>query len=330
MEDVYDIEKIFFPIREREVFWRDMGDHHLFGVDDMKQAPEYKAIVDEERHYLFAIFKRTYNAVTNKEAYEYGKEIAHSIFTRSKDDKYFELKPFCIKMSKDRAVSVIYMEREIDIKQPVINEGWNAFLRIVNSYNGTRALNYAIGFKIYTDLYIVLPEFSVNIKIDKHKGDIKGQIYERLFQDDNIGAIDLIEKTFANKIKILKDNEIVETEFMPLFCKFMGIRKRDVSTLEKWEKHKKMAIKASDIKAKRSKKNAMFSAYDFLIVILEFMKDRAYNDIGIALIRDSDLKAGKWVDDYIGALKMKISPHEYIGNEYYDVAIQLQRNKFQL
>lgn len=145
-----NLEDLFFDIELRPVYWETsenvpfIKENLWYSQSRPQLAMEYMALVDSKRKYLFSIFKRTYNPITYKEAYKVGLAIARSIFMRNENDSYFQIKPFRIRLSKDRAVASVYMERDVDEKQPLLNYGWRAFLRIVNSYNGTKALNYTL------------------------------------------------------------------------------------------------------------------------------------------------------------------------------------------
>lgn len=170
---------------------------------------------------------------------------------------------------------------------------------------------------------LVFPELAVNLKIDKHKGNIYNQIKEQLSKDNNITTIQSIENAFVKKLEQLKKAKIVDTMFVPLFCKFENITKKKLSIKESYYKNltKEMLV----LKRKYQDGKPHLSAYDFLLIILDYMSNRKHDQIADSLKEDSPMRVGIWADSYLEMLAKKESPSKYIGQEFFDVAVELEK-----
>lgn len=136
------IESLFFQVDKKRMYWEE--EQSFMGEPKLHLChPQFFAIVDVERRYVFAPVTQNYLLISNKEAYNFGIEIGMMLFhIDGKDD----LNCIHAKLSSNRAVCQIDLCRKIDYAQPHINDDWCSFMRITNSYNKTKKLGYVVGF----------------------------------------------------------------------------------------------------------------------------------------------------------------------------------------
>lgn len=314
-----NISEIFFPIDTCKIYWK------MTDMDDaIDEADAYFGVVDRQKQKLFGIFKMGYNPVTNQQAYDRGIVIANTIFMRYQDDKFFEMKPINVLMSKDRAVVIIYLERAIDTIMPDFNFGWKAFLRITNSYNGQRALSYNVGFRYEEKgLYLAFQDAYFNVTIDKHASSF---LSSTVISGDKFPIVK-IEEMFREKIRGLRAINLEDSEVLPLFCKFLRINKQAIS--KPWDYDHYRGIVLHFRWAHRDETwygTRSSTGYDFLLAILEFMEKHKSSDGNNIRFIDYDYMGGKWVNDFLGAIEAGRTVHEYIGKEYFEVVDQFLKD----
>lgn len=312
---VESLEELFFPVDIRPLYWI----HH----SGRPVKTSYAVLVDEEYKEIFTAVSSSYGFIHNQDAYFLGREIAKHVFASS--EQFNAVGGF---LCRKGASCYMKIYRPIEADQPLMNEGWRAFLRITNSYNKTYPLSYTFGFHTESDCDIVLPSFSIELKAphtDRPEEKIREQLDE-WYHSPEFFTIKQIEREFIRIIESLKKIVVAERDFLPFFCKVFRISKRD---------------------------NLGLFMKDFLIQSREFLKERIpffikqYGQNGYALLHVlaayssrysrnfistpnhssvyEQNRLGRWVKSFIeDATAPGFSIYEYLGKDPCDSASWLE------
>lgn len=307
--------KLFFEVDERPLYW-EVSSPFTVNPDVKLCEPNFYAIVDMEKNTVFSAVTQGYLLITNKEAYDFGKEIGRRLFHLENDG---DLKSIHAELSTNRAVCMIDLRRKIDLCQPLMNEGWCAFMRIVNSYNKTRKLEYIIGFYNVEHKYGFLDNsiaISANTahysKFGSYQMDIIRQIKEKGYN------VEQVELYFLSKIEALRKIPISKESILPMFCHVFGITKTKVA-----QPQRDSLINTKDYieehAAAYTDKYGQ-NAYALLNVFADY--EYKYDASSLRfLLRKDQFKLGKWVDDLINASKAPtFSITRYISEKAHEAA----------
>ncbi|MDV6034409.1 MAG: DUF932 domain-containing protein [Phycisphaera sp. RhM] len=108
-----------------------------------RDASRHYAVVDVERKDVFAMVTQEYDLVTNEQATEIGRECFETVFELT-DVKQMDL--YNTVMPKTRSfchMDFVHSKAQHDYFD---NDPWTPFLRITNSYNKTKLLQFDLGF----------------------------------------------------------------------------------------------------------------------------------------------------------------------------------------
>ena len=310
-----ELQRLFFPVGKMRLFWEEqpefMGMHSIFPCD-----PPFYAIVDMERRKVFAAVTQAYLLITNREAYQFGFAIAKMLFLLNDEDDF---KCIHAELSGNRAVCQMDLCRKIDMAQPHINDDWCSFMRIINSYNKTKKLEYVVGFYNvkhgfgFLDNTIAISANTAHYnRFTSYKEDIIKQIKANQYN------IDKVEKNFMKKMFALHDITLSKESVLPMFCRVFGIKKTNIT-----DSQKDNLIKTKDyIESKAAYFTNLYgqNAYALLNVFAEY--EYQYDSSSLRFLLKSDqFKLGKWVDDLIEESgKEGFSIIKYIGDKASEAA----------
>ena len=210
------IEELFFPVDIRPLYWLHNSGRPV--------RTSYAVLVDEEYEEIFTAVSSSYAFIHNRDAYFLGHEIADHVFASS--EQYEAIGGF---LCRKGASCYMKIYRPIEADQPLINDGWRAFLRITNSYNKTYPLSYTFGFQFEKSYDVVLPSFSIELKAphtDRPVSKIREQLHD-WYSSPEFFTIQQIEQGFISTIESLKRIVVAERDFLPFFCKVFRISKRE-------------------------------------------------------------------------------------------------------
>lgn len=309
------LEELFFPVQLRLLYWEEepplMGPVHVKECD-----PAFFGVLDVDKSRIFAAVTQGYLLITNQVAYNFGCEIAQILFhTESKDD----IKCIHAELSSNRAVCQIDLRSKLDIGQPLMNEGWCFFMRVINSYNKTKKLEYIVGFFNVAHGYGFLDNtiaISANTAHYNQFRSYQMDIWKQIKEKEHV--IKQLELTFLSKISTLKQLLISKESILPMFCKVFGIKKTNINSPQ----HQSLIDTKNYIEKQATDLTQQYgqNAYALLNVFAEYEYKYDTNSLRF-LLRQDQFKLGKWVDDLIVNSKAAdFSLYNYIGKEAYDAA----------
>ena len=296
----------FFEVGMRPLFWGNYNDNGLG-----RYVPSrYYGIVDLETGYTFSPVSWKYCLYTNKEVYNLLLEVAGTVFEGDKKPDSI-LQEF--ELSRNSGVCEMTVWRAEEIYQPLINDGWQAILNGVNSYDKSEPLRYTFGFKnVKCNASLLMPEYTITIQT-QHTipfEDFRIKVLERVASNIEFSAL---EKSFRQIITALKNTRLADRDMLPLFCKYF-----DISSIPESENGKEriyQTLKSVDSLIKKSVAEYGKNAYALLQVIMNYLSDWCKHT------PSSDWELGKWVQDFLVATsKPGFSMSGYIGGAYYDIA----------
>ena len=299
----------FFPVGMRPLFWGNCQENDF----DQYVPTRFYGIVDLENGYTFSSVTWKYCLYTNKQVYDLMVEIAGLVFGVIEKESILD----DFKLSRTRGSCRMIVKRAEEEYQPQINDGWQAVLVGVNSYDTTCPLRYTFGFKnvayrasFLMDDYTVSIQTAHVIPFDEFREKVLDEI------NDNY-EFRRIEEGFRNIIQQLKTTRMSEFDMLPLFCKYFRIKAVPVSDEGKEQLVRNLHYVEGRIKANMNKfkpedgKNA----YTMLHVMMDYISwfDKPYT-------YDDQIAFGKWVKEFLSVSRAPgFSISRYIGNEAYDV-----------
>lgn len=314
-KNVEFIEELFFPVDIRPLYWLHNSGRPV--------RTSYAVLVDEEYEEIFTAVSSSYGFIHNRDAYFLGREIADHVFASSEHFK--AVGDF---LCRKGASCYMKIYRPIEADQPLINEGWRAFLRITNSYNKTYPLSYTFGFHAEKGYDFVLPSFTIELKTphtDRPEEKIREQLRD-WYHSPEFFTIKQIEQEFIRIIESLKKIVVAERDFLPFFCKVFRISKRDKLGLFMRE----FLIQSRDFLKERIPvfiKQYGQNGYALLHVLAAYSSK--YSREFITTPNHSSVyeqnRLGRWVKSFIeDANAPDFSIYEYLGKDPCDSASWLE------
>ena len=113
----------------------------LLTAQDTTLLPNHRAIVSESGE-VFSVVTRDYHLVSHRKAYDLGIEAFATAFGEEASEK---LQIFNVRMPSTRAWVQIDLTADSQAFEPRPGDRWLPFLRVINSYNRTKALEFTLG-----------------------------------------------------------------------------------------------------------------------------------------------------------------------------------------
>lgn len=301
-----DLNNPFFPVGMRPLFWSNAE------IYDFPQyvPTKFLGIVDLETGYTFATASDRYCLYTNKEVYDLLLEIARKVFRSSYPD---EILTNHVLLNK-RGVCKILAKRAEEEYQPLINDGWQAIVEAVNSYDKTETLRYTFGFlnKRYP-LPLLMLDYSISINT-AHVipfAAFRKKALELMHWDVELN---IIEKAFRKTMESLEKTALSDRDMLPLFCKYFNFKEIPQSKAE--AENLVMILGSVDHSIRNETARFGKNALAMLHVIMSYI-----SELKDSIRFRSETQLGKWVSDFTKAAAAPgFSISRYIGNGAYDIA----------
>jgi hypothetical protein len=158
MPRLTQIDDILFPVEEHPVFVNvpmKSGERQL-------PVSDKKAIVNTQNYRVLGVVSRGYRLVTNNEALNWARQCCGQVFPETKPDEW-EVKSSDAPQSGGHCfMDLEHNSASLEFSLIVAKnspDAFGPFIRVINSYNGLRALSFDIGYyrKVCTN-GLILPE----------------------------------------------------------------------------------------------------------------------------------------------------------------------------
>lgn len=318
------LKAAFFPVELCPLYWKGEAKENkpmdIFDIQGYNLCPNHYAVVNMINGNVFACVTKNYALITNRQAYEViGIHVACKVFGFQESIKFEANNVY---MSKTKGECIIDYSRYIEKNQPGINDGWQAFIRMENSYNKTRKLSYTLGFMNLKE-GAILSFNSLSISVDSaHTGALStiiGNIDRQMYKKQSYKICE-IEEHFQRKLQILRTLPVAKEDIFPLFCKIFNISKpqRDIDKDD--QAALLLCCQFIETKAEEMVKKYGKNAYSLLLVFAGYANET--NMASLYLYYDkAQASLGSWVDEYIEKAKEQdFSINQYIGQKAADTA----------
>jgi hypothetical protein len=240
-----NIESLFFPVREQEVSLTSQS----FPIKG------YKAIIGifpNDQENVLAIVSSRYKLITNRQAYDIGKEIHQGVFEDAKAENFevfnimaSETKSFC-------HIDIIDKNYKLNIWK---KEVYVPFIRIHNSYNGRRSLQLDIGFcRKLCDNGAIFEKNTVNLRFVHTRNAIHLNALRKI----DVEHLKSLERDFVVKTQKSATENLPRKYFVPLAAKALSQRfDLDRNDLKKFQR---------ELKRKKQFSTAINSHTDYSIM----------------------------------------------------------------
>lgn len=201
-----NIQEQLFPVWQQPVFLE----------NKLKPIPGFKAIAGSPNNgseTVFSIVSDNYQLVSNQEALNMGKQIHRKLFPNAQESS-FEVFNIIAPASKSFChIDIIDKNYTLNIwKQEV----YVPFVRIHNSYNRSRSLQFDIGFcRKLCDNGMIFEQDAVTLKFAHTRQSISLEGLDKI----NVDHLKKLEADFIAKTKSSTEIEVPEKLFVPLAAK---------------------------------------------------------------------------------------------------------------
>jgi hypothetical protein len=310
-----DLASVLFPVADRPVYYLAERDEGIRVQEadtgqSCKPTERFRAIVDVERQYTFAVVGKDYTLVTNKEAIELGRECFQRAFSQLAAD---EMEVFHIITPATRSFCHIDFTHRDGGFEPWPEDRWVPFLRITNSYNRTRVLSFHLGFcRWICTNGMIFGGKSVQVRYQH----TRGQAGRRLELGPSFREFRELEVAFIEQVHNLKRYYVPSEVMLGLACKVFEVR----PTTEDL-KNPKRRDRFRDFREQISKSTEEHfrelgpNGYAALNVLTDFAsRPRLYVSPASAIDR-LQRRSGDWVEEFIAEIERKDFTFErYLGD----------------
>jgi hypothetical protein len=276
-------EPLFFPVKEENVYFKN------------RQEPisDFKAIVGilEDVESVFSIVSRDYKMITHVQAYNMGKEVHKLIFKDA--NACFEVFNVVAPKSKSYCyIDVVDKNYQLNIWK---KEVYVPFIRIHNSYNKIRPLQFDIGFcRKLCDNGTIFEEKAVKLRFSHTKKEILKIDLTRI----DIKHLKTLEEEFIKKIKTTNEIVLPRKYFVPVAAKTLNRnfnihsdnKKTSLKETEKKEKFTTEINSWTDYYVKEFEE----TAYAFYNVITHYASNN--NSVHVSAKNGLQRKCGIWLN----------------------------------
>ena len=226
-----NLDRIFFEVDLEPIFIENnlfvkkdehQTEQYLFSNDLRNQiykpVEKYKALIRVDTGHVFTIVTNNYKVITYQEAYEFGKKCFAIVFNTVTWD---DMELFNITTTQTCSVchiDIVHKSKKQDI---FAGDTWFPFIRITNSYNKTKALQFSYGFaRGICKNGIIFNTKAIEIKLYHSKGvDIEASVFNVDYSE-----IQKLEEEFIAQLYRLKKYYVDRRYVFALTCKALGIK----------------------------------------------------------------------------------------------------------
>lgn len=304
MTRITDLDEVFFPVEERDVFY-------AHSKKDIAKINNYKAIVNKSNDGLISIVSKDYQLVTNHQALEIGKNFFKQFFNTINTD---DMEIFKITMPYTKSfchIDVIHKNYSLNFFK---KEVWLPYIRITNSYNRTKALCFDFGFcrKICKNGLIFEKE-TIKFKYYHSTRQIKPT-----FNFNGLGEkLKTMEEYFSNYINVLMNYHFNYSYSLPMVIKVFNLNNNNANNVN----NKKEPLNELREYIEKLARRYFIELGDSGYAMLNVLSDFASNPPKLPLtvlkaphlkIDTFQKKVSFWIVDFCNQIKRNVSIEHYL------------------
>lgn len=291
-----DLTKVIFPVALRDIHFEEPLDEGTLKVP----IKDWKAVVDVEHRRTFCVVSGDYRLVTNKEALEFGVKAFEQLFQSIKP---VEFEIFNVITPSTRSfchIDLIHKTYNVKVWQ---QEEYLPYVRVTNSYNRSKALNFDLGFvrKLCSN-GVIFEKEAIEFKFH-HTRALIGKEIDFSAQHDKLKKIEARFKTYTEK---LAHAEVPGQLALPLMCKALNlhfdINSDNVKKKQPAEKQLGEFTQTALALISKYQKQLGDNAYAVFNAATEYASTPGENNRRVPMINSLQRRAGNWVEDFTQAL----------------------------
>lgn len=235
MRRLTDLNEIMFPVDEHPVFAcveTDAGEQRL-------PVPEKKAIVNRANGRVLGIVRRGYRLVSNREVLEMAHKCCRAVFPETRPVEWRVTAVDAPMTGGHCFIDFTHNSAALDFSfLPAADrpDEYGPFIRVTNSYNGLRALNFDIGYhrKVCTN-GLILPGTIISFRFSHLRREIRETIKFEVTREKLTG----MRESFGEYLHVLREFDVSRPQFEPLVFAVLLLRepgnaKPDSKEAEAW------------------------------------------------------------------------------------------------
>lgn len=221
MPRLNDLEQVMFPVDEYPVFT-------VVETKAGKQqipVPDKKAIVNCTNNRVLGVVSRGYRLVSNREALSMAYDCCRVVFPETKPGEWGVSVTDAPATGGHCCIDLVHNSTALDfsfVKADDKPDAFGPFIRVVNSYNGLRALSFNIGYhrKVCKN-GLILPGTVIRFKFSHLQREI-GEIIQFEIDHEEIAKM----KTYiGDYFKVLQNYAVKRQYFEPMVKAVLLLRK---------------------------------------------------------------------------------------------------------
>ena len=220
MARLSQIDEVMFPVESCPVFAcvpTDQGERHM-------PASDTKAIVNMNTHKVVGVVSKGYRLVTNHQALQWAYQCCETVFPETKPNEWLVKNADSPKTGSHCFIDLVHHTALLDFCfVPASNrpDTYGPFIRLTNSYNGSRALTFHIGFfrKVCSN-GLILPKAVVSFRFNHQRREI-GEYLNFAVANNQVANL---KKALTIYLGALQDCKVPHNELVRLFCLILLIR----------------------------------------------------------------------------------------------------------
>ena len=221
MPRLTQIDDVLFPVEEHPVFVSvrtESGERRL-------SVPDKKAIVNTKTNRVLGVVSRGYRLVTNGQALDWAHQCCQTAFPETKPGEWKVKATDAPATGGHCFIDLVHNSTALDftfVPAKDRPDAFGPFIRVTNSYNALRALVFDMGFRRKVCKNgLILPESIIRFKFTHLQRDIGETINFEVAHE----RLSKLKISFSEYLGVLRKCAVTSTEFEPLFCGVLLIRK---------------------------------------------------------------------------------------------------------
>lgn len=225
MPRLASLDEVLFPIVQEPLFSE--SDHSR----GLRPIPAYNAIVNRESGRVLGVVSRSYGLVTNVQAVELGRRCCRELFGLSEADHLTVLNVDAPSTGTHCHVDLVHPAHAMNLfgagERP---EVYVPYMRVTNSYNGTRALRFDIGLCRKLCLNgVIFERESIQFRYPHVRGEVDVAAIRFRIKD---GQIEKLMNQFRRFIVGVREVALGEEESRTVLRQTLGISDESVISHE--------------------------------------------------------------------------------------------------
>jgi hypothetical protein len=214
------LDDVLFPVEECPVFTTVQTE---FGRSQLPVSGK-KAIVNMKEGRVVGVVSRSYRLVSNRQALDWGYQCCRTVFPDTQPSEW-EVRASDAPGSGGHCfIDLAHNSTALDFSLVSAKDRpdvYGPFIRVINSYNGLRALTFDIGFfrKVCKNGMIV-PDSIIKFKFTHARKDIGETIDFEVAQK----RLSEFKERFSEHMGVLRNCKVAQGEFKPLLCMVLSVR----------------------------------------------------------------------------------------------------------